>query len=269
MRDPGILPRPSVARRLDRELFLLLAGPAALLLQVAHPLVAAGVADHSSFARDPVGRLHRTLDTTLAVIFGDSQSARRALARIDGRHASVRGVAIDGRRYDARDPRLLLWVQCTLVMTSLRLYELVAGPLSSSQREAYWAESAPIARALGIPDELLPRTIDELARYERDALRDEVHPDEVSRRVGRAVLRPFPALPAAAYWPMDAFTAGLLPPRLRRVFGLRFATPERVLFRAAIVSVRGLRTILPSWLTAVPQARRWEARFGRDHGSTD
>src|SRR5207253_8681246 len=70
--DHGLLPRDSVARRIDRESFVLLGGTAALLMQVAHPLVAAGVAAHSDFQRDPLGRLMRTLDITLASVFGDT-----------------------------------------------------------------------------------------------------------------------------------------------------------------------------------------------------
>src|SRR6058998_1440450 len=88
-----LLPEPSVARRLNRELFLLLGGTAALLLQVAHPLVAAGVEQHSDFRRDPVRRLVRTVDTTLAVVFGERATAESALKRIGRSHAPVRGQA--------------------------------------------------------------------------------------------------------------------------------------------------------------------------------
>src|SRR2546423_9219080 len=151
VRDTGILAVDSVARRLNRELFLLLGGTAALLMQVAHPLVAAGVEQHSDFQRDPIGRLRRTLNTTLAVVFAEPDEARAALRRIDRRHGSVRGSTAEGQAYDARDPALLLWVQATLVLTSLRLYEAVAGRLAPADREAYWQETRPIAQALGIP----------------------------------------------------------------------------------------------------------------------
>src|SRR5437660_12330623 len=112
MRDEGLLPADSIARRIDREMFILLGGTAALLLQVAHPLVAAGVDQHSDFRRSPHRRLLRTLDTTLAIVFGDRPRATAAIDRINGRHASVRGVAAGGAAYSARDPRLLLRVQC-------------------------------------------------------------------------------------------------------------------------------------------------------------
>src|SRR5260221_7875046 len=175
--ERDLLPPGSIARRVDRELFLLLGGTAALLMQVAHPLVAAGVERHSDFARDPIGRLRRTLDTTLAVVFAEPAEARAALRRIDRRPGPVRGTAADGRSYDARDPGLLLWVQATLVLTSLRLYEAVAGPLSARDRDAYWAETKPVAELLGIPLERQPATLADLEAYERSMLAGEVLPD--------------------------------------------------------------------------------------------
>ena len=93
MRDPGILAVDSVARRINRESFLLLGGTAALLMQVAHPLVAAGVDQHSDFRRAPLPRLIRTVDSTLAIVFGDRARAERALRRIDRVHAHIRGKA--------------------------------------------------------------------------------------------------------------------------------------------------------------------------------
>ncbi|HEY8731393.1 MAG TPA: oxygenase MpaB family protein [Candidatus Limnocylindria bacterium] len=262
MPDP-LLPDRSVARRLDRELFLLLGGTAAVLMQVAHPLVAAGVEQHSDFRRDPIGRLRRTLNTTLAVVFAEPGDARSALRRIDRRHGPVRGTAPDGRAYDARDPRLLLWVQTTLVLTSLRLYEVVIGRLSASDREAYWQETRPIAAALGIPIDAQPVTLADLERYERAMLANEVVPDATSVRVAQQVLHPFTWVPGPAYWPTDAIAAALVPGPLRAAFGLRYRVGERILFAMVVAAVRIMRVALPTPLTVVPQARRFEARHAR------
>ena len=240
-------------------MFLLLGGTAALLLQIAHPLVAAGVAQHSRFREEPFDRLHRTLDTTLTVVFGEPDAARRALRRIDRRHLTVAGVTEDGRPYEARDPRLLLWVQTTLVLTSLRLYELVLGPLEVAERERYWAETKPIAAALGILAASLPATLAELEAFERGMLDTEVVPDATSRTLARSIRRPLP-LPGIAYTPIDALTAGLLPPALRDAFGLRWRTRDRVLFRAVVVTLRLARRVLPERLSVVPHARRPERR---------
>lgn len=258
-----VLPERSVARRLNRELFLLLGGTAALLIQVAHPLVAAGVEQHSDFRRDPIGRLRRTLNTTLAVVFADPDEARAALRRIDRRHGPVRGTAADGRAYEARDPALLLWVQATLVLTSLRLYEAVLGRLAPADREAYWQETRPVAAALGIPTDLQPLTIADLERYEGVMLATAVRPDATSVRVARAVRRPIGSIPAPFYWPSDAVAAALVPAPLRGPLGLRYRKRERIFFAVVIATARIMRAVLPMPLTVVPQARRFEARRAR------
>jgi uncharacterized protein (DUF2236 family) len=261
--DNGILPRDAVARRLNRELFLILGGPAAVLLQIAHPLVAAGVDQHSDFRRDPFGRLHRTANTSLDAVFGDTRRARRALNRIDGRHHSVQGAAADGRPYRARDPQLLLWVQATLVLTSLRWYEIVAGRLRPEDRQSYWDDGKVFARALGVPDELLPPAIGDLERYEREMLETAVRPDTTSRKVAVDVLHPLDLLPAVVYWPTDVIASGLVPSSIRAAFGLRWGRRERLFFRFAVHALRLLRQVSPRRLAIVPHARLYDERMRR------
>jgi uncharacterized protein (DUF2236 family) len=263
LRDIGILAVDSVARQINRESFLLLGGTAALLMQVAHPLVAAGVDQHSDFRRSPVRRLLRTVDTTLAIVFGERATAQSALKRIGRRHAPVRGQAADGRAYRARDPELMLWVQATLVLTSVRWYEAIMGRLSERERDAYWAEGKFFAGELGVPKDLFPATYSDLERYEETMLRTVVVPDATAKVVAHDVVRPYAWLPEFAYWPTDALSAALLPVALRTAFGYRFGTPQRVFYRAVIVAIRALRLLLPQWLTVVPQARRFEKAMSR------
>ncbi|HEV8228810.1 MAG TPA: oxygenase MpaB family protein [Candidatus Limnocylindria bacterium] len=263
MADHGILPKDAVARSLNRELFLALGSTAAVLLQIAHPLVAAGVDQHSDFRRDAFGRFHRTANISLDAVFADSARARRALRRIDARHATVRGAAADGTPYRARDPQLLLWVQATLVLTSLRWYELVAGRLPAIDRQRYWDEGKVFARELGVPDHLFPPTIGDLERYERDMLETAVIPDPTSREVARVVLHPFKSIPDALYWPSDVITAGLVPAGLRDAFGLRWGRAERFFFRFVVHSLRIWRAAAPTWLAIVPHARLYDERMAR------
>jgi uncharacterized protein (DUF2236 family) len=233
------------------------------LLQIAHPLVAAGVDQHSDFRRDPFGRFRRTANTSLDAVFGDTRRARRALSRIDGRHHGVHGAAADGRAYRARDPQLLLWVQTTLVLTSLRWYEIVAGRLTTEDRQRYWDEGKVFARALGVPAELFPETIADLERYERQMLDAAVRPDTTSRRVARGVLHPLELLPAIVYWPTDVIASGLLPSSIRGAFGLPWGTPERLFFRFIVHAVRLLRQVSPRRLAIVPHARLYDERMRR------
>jgi uncharacterized protein (DUF2236 family) len=258
--DIGILPRDAVARRLNRELFVALGSTAAVLLQIAHPLVAAGVDQHSDFRRDPFGRFHRTANTSLDAVFGDTPRAKRALRRIDARHVSVKGTDADGHHYRAQDPQLLLWVQATLVLTSLRWYELVAGSLPAADRQRYWDEGKVFARELGVPGDLFPRTIGDLELYEREMLETDVVPNATSRLVARTVLHPFTALPDAVYWPLDVIAAGLVPCSLRDAFGLRWGTAERLFFRFVIEALKIWRALAPRWLAIVPHARLYDRR---------
>lgn len=241
----------------------MLGGSAAVLLQIAHPLVAAGVDQHSDFRHDPFGRFRRTANTSLDAVFGDTRRARRALGRIDGRHHGVRGAAADGRPYRARDPQLLLWVQSTLVLTSLRWYEMVAGRLAPDDRQRYWDEGKIFARALGVPEELFPRAIGDLERYEREMLETVVTPDATGRRLASAVLHPLPFLPAALYWPTDVIASGQLPSSVRDAFGLRWGRAERLCFRFVIHAVRFLRIVTPRRLATVPHARLYDERLRR------
>src|SRR5437867_13172578 len=126
----------SMTWRVNREAVLLLGGGRALLLQVAHPLVAAGVAAHSEFHAHPLRRLWRTLDLMLTLVFADGAGALRAVRTIEGVHARVHGVLEApsgpfprGTRYEANDPALLLWVYATLVDTALVVYERLVEPL--------------------------------------------------------------------------------------------------------------------------------------------
>lgn len=175
---------------------------------------------------------------------------------------SVQGAAADGRRYRARDPHLLLWVQATLVLTSLRWYEIVAGPLPPNDRQRYWDEAKVFATSLGVPPELFPPTIGDLERYERDMLETAVVPDATSRDVAHAVLHPFAFLPTIVYWPTDVIAAGLLPPSLRESFGLRWRRPERLFFRFLVHALRLLRRVVPERLASVPHARMYDRRVG-------
>ena len=114
----GMFAADAVIRRVDGEGVLLLGGGRALLMQLAHPAVAAGVSDHSDFRDDPFVRLRRTLDASYAIVFGEADEAAEVAAAVRAVHATVTGPG-----YRADDPALLLWVHATLVDTALRIYE--------------------------------------------------------------------------------------------------------------------------------------------------
>jgi uncharacterized protein (DUF2236 family) len=243
--------------RVNRELALLLGGGRALLLQVAHPLVAAGVAEHSDYRRDPWGRLLRTLRLTTAVAFADPAGSERAAARIRARHARVTGTAPDGTGYDARDPALLLWVWATLLDSSLLLHRLCVGPLADGELEAYHREQVRFAGAFGVPEEAVPATPAAFAAYWGRMLAGELRITDAARDVARHTLRPpAPAPLRPAFAAYAQLTAGLLPPSVRAGYGLEWGPRRaRALAAASAVSRRAL-PLVPGPLRFFPEARR-------------
>jgi uncharacterized protein (DUF2236 family) len=232
----GLFGPDSLSWRVNREAVLLLGGPRALLLQLAHPLVAAGVAEHSDFLRDPMGRLRRTLTTMLSIVFGDAATVAECAARIADTHARVRGTLREGTRsfpagsvYDASDPRLLLWVHATLVDSALVTYEWLVAPLTEIERARLYEESKTVARLLGVPDRDLPDTYSSFARYVADMLAGplaEITP--TARRLGRSVLEPpIPFLPPGALRPRGARHRRSFASRRSRELRARVGRPSR------------------------------------------
>jgi uncharacterized protein (DUF2236 family) len=255
----------SITWRVNREGLLLLGGGRALLLQVAHPLIAAGVAAHSRFRAEPLARLWRTLDLMLTIVFADAADALAAVRAIERVHARVRGV-LDapvgpfprGAPYDASDPELLLWVHATLVDTALLVYERFVAPLAPRARAAYHAESKVVARLLGIPPDLVPRTPGEFQDYLAGMIASDVLTvGAVGRDVADSVLRPpvsvvlRPAIPLA-----NLLTAGLLPPVLRTRYGLSWSAGHEALLRAVAMATRTVLPFVPAWMRLMPHARR-------------
>jgi uncharacterized protein (DUF2236 family) len=257
-RHDGLYGPGDVTWRVNREMVLLAGGPRALLLQVAHPLVAAGVAEHSGYREDPWGRLYRTLDVTTRIVFGDGNTSRAAARQLRAVHARVRGRAADGTPYDARDPDLLLWVWATLVDTSIIVYTRYVGPLSADDLDRYCDEQRRFGRAVGIPAGRFPTGHAGLRAYVDDMVGRELRVTEVGRDVARATLRP--PLPLPARLPagelLGLLTVGLLPPRLRTEYGLRWDPARAALLGASTAAVRRLLPLLPGLLREFPAARK-------------
>src|SRR5438105_8241193 len=135
---------------------VLVAAGYALLLQVSHPTVGAGVSEHSQFRRDPWGRLLRTLDYTYTMVYGGPRAAAEMGASIRRLHRRIRGVTPDGRSYHALEPRAYAWVHATLAEAIVRAHDRFARPLSIGARELLWAEWRALGRLLGIRERDLP-----------------------------------------------------------------------------------------------------------------
>ena len=219
-----MFPPDSVIRRVNEEPVILFGAGRALLLQLAHPHVAAGVAEHSDFQTNPFKRLQGTLEATYTMVCGDRVLADGVGRRIRWIHDFVTGPA-----YQANDPANLLWVHATLLDTALGCYERLVAPLSVADREIYYEEMAVVAEGFGCPRCAQPSTVAEFEAYFAEQVRT-IDVTDVGRRLASDVVRP--KLPLGLHVPLAPALAlqrllavGTLPPRLRDQFG--FGWDER------------------------------------------
>jgi uncharacterized protein (DUF2236 family) len=263
----GLYGPASEAWALNREAMLLLgAGPRALLLQLAHPQVAAGVADHSDFRADPWARLDGTLRSYLRIVYGTGTAARAEIRRLNALHATITGPT-----YRARDPELALWVHATLVDSTIVAADRWLEPLTRERRARYYAETVPIGRAFGIPADLLPVDLDAFEVYVRDAIGPggPVRVGALARELADIVLHPplGPIVPALAGLPPWTYAwtlwpaIGLLPGSIRDGYELRWGPSERLVSAWLLAGWRFWSSILPAGFRQMPQARAADGRI--------
>lgn len=267
MRESGLDADP-IARRINAERVLILSWPRAILLQLAHPLVAAGVLSHSSFRRGPVTaarRLHETIHSMLRLTFGSRAEYDRTIETIRTIHTRVHGTLSDavgifpaGTQYSAEDPALLLWVHATLTESVLDLYGRIVAPLSTPERDDYCGEAAGVAVDLGARPGDVPHTWQALTGYLRatyDSGHIVVGPD--AREVARAVLAP----PLSwSIWPLARLnrtvTLGLLPAGIRDQYGHAWTSRDEGRFEKQIGRLSAWRGRTPAAIALWADARR-------------
>jgi uncharacterized protein (DUF2236 family) len=273
--DRTALVRPgpgSITWQVNREIAVVAGWGRAILLQLAHPSVAAGVHHHSSFRgslRASIRRLHATVGAMLSIAFGDSEQMVGAAAGINAIHDRVRGPVEDGGRgtYSAHDPGLQRWVHATLLDSIPLTYELLVGPMSVRERDRYCAEGAIMEPLLGMPEGSLPRDAGELRRY-----MDEIYDGnrlvvtDTSRALARSVLYPprwWMAWPAFRF--MQLLTLGTLPPAIRQAYGFEWRPRDQRAFARWMTAMRTVLRLLPAAARQWPMSRREEARRRERH----
>jgi uncharacterized protein (DUF2236 family) len=263
------LPVGSVSHRINAERIVLLGWGRAILLQLAHPLVAAGVHDHSGFRSTTwaaVTRLYHTVHAMLSLTFGTDAERERALDGIRQIHRRVHGQLSSATRrlpagapYSAEDPDLVLWVHATLLESVPMAYERFVGPLTETERDAYCAEAAPIAVALRARSDEVPRTWAEARAYlDRMYASGTLEVTDQAHTLARAVLSPPAAgawLAGPATWTNRIITLGLLPPQIRRQYRFEWTRVNQRTFTALVPALRSARRVMPRAITLWPEAR--------------
>lgn len=264
----GVFGPDSLMWRINRDAIIFAAAGRALLLQLAHPWVAAAVADHSAALSQPIARFHRTFGVVFALVFGTVDQAMAAARRLHRRHCLVTGTlptAVgpfkEGSRYCANNISALRWVYATLIDSALAAHELVRGELSAPEREQYYSESRIFAALFGIPSAALPPSYRAFTAY-AEAMRDSdiLTVSAPARRIARQIFA------GGATWlrvPLSyqALTLAMLPERLRGEFGLPYGAAEARVAERAMLWVRQIHPMLPARLRYVAPYHEAVARL--------
>jgi uncharacterized protein (DUF2236 family) len=268
---PALIAKPgSTIWRYAGDARLISTGAYAILLQVAHPTVGAGVSEHSDFRADPWGRLFRTLDYSYAMTYGGPVLAGEMGARIRAMHKHIKGVKPDGERYHALEPEAYAWVHATLAHSIVRGHELLGSPIPAAELEGFYADWRRGGRLIGIRERDLPESWADFGDYfecmvEERLVRTEAV-DEVLESLVSPARPPLPLLPESA-WRIaripamrqtNLITAGLLSPLLRERFGIPWSRAQERRLRAMAAASRAATPLLPRSLRNVgPSYLRW------------
>lgn len=271
--DPaaGMFGPGSMMWRVNRSTLVYVLGiTQAAFMDVAHPVIANGIADHSTLFTDPHARAHQTYSMITTLVFGDADAVVRTSRALFARHESVRGharadegVYREGASYAANEGNVLLWVHATMWWVRLQTYQAVHGPLSAEERELFYAETCRLAGCFGLPEDLLPADHDAWDAYVRSGPDGALSASDDGRRI-MAFLRS--SIPSPARGHLLAFNSVVLPDAARTVLDLP-PLDARTLRRHRRV-VRLLRLadrLLPGPVGELPPYRAAVARLaGRD-----
>jgi uncharacterized protein (DUF2236 family) len=258
----------SIAWKVNREVVVLAGWAPAILMQFAHPLVAAGVAEHSGFATDAktaIKRLRATVGAMLALTFGTSDQADAAGRGINRIHDRVNGTLRDpsgpfpaGTSYSAHDPELLRWVHATLLDVLPRAYRLLVGPLSDAEWDTYCGEVCGMEQVLGAPPGFFPNSLAALRRYMAEMGESgHIVVTPTARTLARQLLHPpFTPLAEPGLAVARLAAVGLLRPELRVGYGFRWSPRRETALDLVGATSRAALARAPSLTRDWPIARR-------------
>ncbi|HTZ58100.1 MAG TPA: oxygenase MpaB family protein [Acidobacteriaceae bacterium] len=274
--DPqnGFFGPESITWKVNRESAVFLGAGRAALLQLAHPWVAAALAQHSNLLHDAVGRFHSTFRVIYTMLFGTRAQAMEAARQLYRRHTGIRGELLQavgphpkGEHYEANEVGALVWVYATLVDSAILAYEVVLPPLADLDREHYYAESKRMAALFGIPAEALPPDWSAFARYTAEMFASpELSIDSNALALGKSVLSGVGTWLRPPHW-YRALTAFWMPPRLRTAFQLPFDARAQDAVRRTVRRLPRIYLQIPASLRFVGPFHEAAARLrGRSPG---
>jgi uncharacterized protein (DUF2236 family) len=271
MANAPVLPSPEEARALAPkpgspvweyagDSRLLAAAGYALLLQVTHPTVGAGVSEHSNFKADPWGRLTRTLDYTYSSVYGGAELAAAVGRRVWEMHRDIGGQLPDGRPYHALEPEAYAWVHATLAEAIVTGHRRFGRPMGDAEADRFYRQFRGLGRLVGVRTAELPETWADFRPYFDRMVEERLARTNAALDVLAALREP--ARPPIPYlldgaWRLirlpgaqlvSLATVGLLPPALRERLGCRWTAANDLELRLLAAASRSAGPLLPGWL---------------------
>ena len=266
--DDGLFGTDSVSWRGMAHPSTAIAAATAATIQMLYPPVMYIIDQASSFREKPELRAQRTSEYGTTITYGDVASAEKAAATLRRIHARCHAVHPDtGETINADDEHLLVWVNNALTWSLLRGWQTYGLELSAAERESYYAESRRFSALFGLDERAMPPSYDDFARY-NERMWETLRVTTAAREMAGFLLSAAPAfLGPLARW-YGAMTAGLLPPPIRKQFGLPFGRREALAFRASLATLRRAYHRFPPALRFVPAYRDACARLRGEPPST-
>jgi uncharacterized protein (DUF2236 family) len=254
-KDDGLFGPRSIVWRVNRDRCFPLAGMRSLMIQALHPLAMAGVDQHSTWRRDPFGRLAATSSYLLTTTYGDTASALAAAAWVRKIHVHVHGVDPEtGLPYSAEDPALLLWVHAGMVDSVVDVVQRYGRTLDAPDADLYVAEMVRFAEIVGVPPELVPNTVASLRSYLESV--DLRRATPAAKEAIGVVLEP-PDLDAEMrdlWHDLGQVAVGTLPAWAREMYGFE-APPAGLMEREPVRQLLGALDLAFESLPGVLEAR--------------
>jgi uncharacterized protein (DUF2236 family) len=251
------LPADSIVRRRATDVRLYGAAGYALLLQVGHPTIAAGVRDHSNFVTDPWGRFFGTVDFVNLLVYGSPEQVERATENLRVMHRTIRGTDHHGKKYSALEPTAYAWVHGTLAAAVIRGHHVFGRAFTVAEKEQFWQEWLILGRQLGVRDGDLPDSWAGFELYMNEMIETVLEPNDIvdvaqntaARAVGGS---PFGWMPARAWGvagrPLGVYGAflarGVVGPRLREKFAIEWSARDQKRFARIAAAYRAAGPIV-------------------------
>ncbi|KAL4864851.1 hypothetical protein BDV12DRAFT_211347 [Aspergillus spectabilis] len=247
-------------KKVAREGIALAGGPAAILLQIAHPSVGQGVADHSTFTKRAIARVQYTQMYIYVMIFGTDSDKAAMKAWVDQAHARVKSES-GPRPYSALDPELQLWVAITIYASMIGMYELIYGPLPPAMAERVFQAYSVMGTSLQVPPEMWPKNLAEFRVYWRDMCENQLRVTADAELVLKEIFHPVKSMPL---WARPAVLVAMpfirrltieqLPPGVREQFHLRSTKSSRAIAGLFVSGMACVYPFTPLFIRQLPKS---------------